>query len=924
VAIDREKIQALAQKYVEKKRYDRAIVELEKIIQEDPNDARTLLKIGDMQSKMGELPSAIATYERVGKFYAAQGFSLKAIAVYKQIKDLVAKHVPHLEERYGHITPLLADLYQQLGLVSDALGALDEYATRLQRQQRDNDAMAVFRRIVELDPTNPLPHLRLAEALSRAERVEDAVAEFKDAASLLVRVGRRDDAIKVFERLLHLNADTGIARQAAEAYLERGMGQDGMMALAKLQICFQADPKNLETLSLLARAFGAIGQASKGIEVQKEMARLAKEQGKMELFRELVDRLERLAPNDEQVRALARNSANFPAATQDPVIRNADRNVETGRRSSGQFEEISYDSVDSGELEVAESLPPTSQDEDAFELQSDRAPPPSAPRHHDLSSNRPPVQATMANGASFPDSYDAAPDLLVGGTDSPPSDDTDELQNTIAQLMADAASFRRVHLYSKAIDTLRAGVDLDPRSRSARDALRDVLLEAQRYPEAAEEMVAIASLQVGAGDVDGAARSLYDVLAIDPTHGRAIEMLDGLGFSAGGEAIQGAAGETYDPNGPLPAYEFDDGGEAKTAALNGARADEPFGSMGEAPLPSFPMEPESESSFDLDPAPDSSQPAVLPAEESPEPEARPSASGWAEPSRAELPHAGGEPPPAPGELEEALDEADFFASRGLYDDARAILYEQLQVHPGHMLLQERLAELDSQEHGARGGSGTREVPRGAPVDRSLDIAASLDALENLDTVDGMPASNMRGGGFDEPSKQVDVEEVFAKFKEGVAQQVSADDTQSHYDLGVAYREMGLYEDAMREFDVAAADPARECVCRSMIGMILVERGRASEAIDAFMQGLYAEAKTPDQEMALCYEIASAYETVKHAKDALIYFQKVARRDASYRDVQERMRRLTKSDKPALRAAAVGADDEFDRAFDEILGGGKLP
>ncbi len=42
---------------------------------------------------------AVVTYERVGKFYASQGFALKAIAVYKQIREIIAKHVPQLEEQ---------------------------------------------------------------------------------------------------------------------------------------------------------------------------------------------------------------------------------------------------------------------------------------------------------------------------------------------------------------------------------------------------------------------------------------------------------------------------------------------------------------------------------------------------------------------------------------------------------------------------------------------------------------------------------------------------------------------------------------------------------------------------------------------------------------------------------------------------------
>jgi tetratricopeptide (TPR) repeat protein len=175
------------------------------------------------------------------------------------------------------------------------------------------------------------------------------------------------------------------------------------------------------------------------------------------------------------------------------------------------------------------------------------------------------------------------------------------------------------------------------------------------------------------------------------------------------------------------------------------------------------------------------------------------------------------------------------------------------------------------------------------------------------------------------TEQVDVEEVFAKFKAGVAQQISVDDTQSHYDLGVAYKEMGLLDDAIREFDLASRDPKRECVCHSMIGMIQLERGNINEAIDAFTRGLRTADRTKEQEAALCYEIGAAYEAKKMIKQALEHFQRTARLLSSYRDVQERVRRLQKVEqKQPTRAVAVGADDEFERAFDDILSGRKLP
>ena len=89
MAIDREKVLEAASKLVEKKRYDKAIVEYQKLVADDPKDVRTLLKIGDTYLKMEQHADAISTYERVGQYYSAQGFNTKALAVYKQDRKSV-------------------------------------------------------------------------------------------------------------------------------------------------------------------------------------------------------------------------------------------------------------------------------------------------------------------------------------------------------------------------------------------------------------------------------------------------------------------------------------------------------------------------------------------------------------------------------------------------------------------------------------------------------------------------------------------------------------------------------------------------------------------------------------------------------------------------------------------------------------------
>lgn len=894
MAIDREKILVAAQKYVEKKKYDKAVIEYQKVIQEDPNDARTLLKIGDLQSKMEEYAEAVATYERVGRFYASQGFSLKAIAVYKQIREIISNRVPKLEEKYAHVAPKLADLYQQLGLTSDALAALDEVATRLQRQGREQEAVEIFRKIVELDPSNPLPHLRLAEALLRGKDADGAVAEFGIAAGQLAKLGRRDDALKVIERLLQHKPEPAHARAAAEIYLARNAPNDGLQALAKLQICFQANPRDLDTLDLLARAFNHIGQAAKAIEVQKEMARIARETGKTDLFREIVGRLLKLVPSDETVRQLAALSdAPPPRLSEGPMSSAAPTIGASASQREASARDPSYeDVVDSDIDDSGEPL--------------------------DLS----------RRAARPAEDVETSVEVVEEANELSP----EELER-VTQVLADAASLRRARLPTKAIATLRTGLDLVPQSLELRAALCDVLLQSGHAREGVTEMLELAVLQMEQVGAEEAVRTLQDLLAIDPHNARAVEMLRGLGYEIIDEPVEsssvpaehvashghaGAAWEHTDrlaarpgyesSNGeaPLPSYDLEEIGPDDVMAqpsrsLPNARAhaqpamgsarrngvsatasqharhlvdeiDDPFG---ESPLPSYPLE------------------------------GGPDASAAARPA-----------PRAGAELESALEEADFFASRGLYDDARTILDEQLLRLPNHPLLLERLVELDAQERGVQGGSGTRPSPAAGGVeDRAFDIAESLGALDTDDQAAGLGASRV------EPTEQqVDVEEVFAKFKEGVAKQIGADDSQSHYDLGVAYKDMELFDDAIRELETAANDPRHTCVCNSMIGMIHLERGNINEAIEALLRALESPDRTKEQDASVSYEVAAAYEAKKMNKQALEYFQRAARLIPGFRDVVDRVRRLQKAEpKPPARAVAVGADDEFDRAFDDIFG-----
>jgi tetratricopeptide (TPR) repeat protein len=175
------------------------------------------------------------------------------------------------------------------------------------------------------------------------------------------------------------------------------------------------------------------------------------------------------------------------------------------------------------------------------------------------------------------------------------------------------------------------------------------------------------------------------------------------------------------------------------------------------------------------------------------------------------------------------------------------------------------------------------------------------------------------------SGEADVDQVFEKFKAGVRSQVSENDSATHYDLGVAYKEMGLINDAIHEFELAARDAQRECNCFAMIGMVYLEQSQLDRAAEAYVRALSAPAKTVEQEMNLYYDLGNVYEMKGKNQEALYYFQKIARRDPGYRDVSDRLASLQPEQEapPAASSArAVGDQDEFDSVFDDLFEGGK--
>ncbi|RME26924.1 MAG: tetratricopeptide repeat protein, partial [Deltaproteobacteria bacterium] len=227
------------------------------------------------------------------------------------------------------------------------------------------------------------------------------------------------------------------------------------------------------------------------------------------------------------------------------------------------------------------------------------------------------------------------------------------------------------------------------------------------------------------------------------------------------------------------------------------------------------------------------------------------------------------------ELEDALDELDFYLQQKLVEEASEELERLEQLYPGHPELAMRRQQLEQMKDGRQ---QQQQVVQG---DEQFDLASEIEE-ELEDDFSEAPLDD---------DFQYSFEDVFSEFKKGVEKVLGKEDAATHYDLGIAYKEMGLVDDAIGEFELAAQDEKKFIAAMSMIGICLKEKGQYSEAINRFKDALHGPNLSDKEATGIYYEMGDAYEQLGDKSEALFYYQKVFKRDSAFRDVADRIEKL---------------------------------
>lgn len=186
------------------------------------------------------------------------------------------------------------------------------------------------------------------------------------------------------------------------------------------------------------------------------------------------------------------------------------------------------------------------------------------------------------------------------------------------------------------------------------------------------------------------------------------------------------------------------------------------------------------------------------------------------------------------------------------------------------------------------GVKTSVTSAAPPITSGIDLGAELSALfEAQPALQEAPLEDASTRSLEEPGLQ----DIFNEFKKGVDQALGSEDYDTRYNLGIAYKEMGLIDEAISEFQLAAKDVKRSLECSSMIGICFLEKGVPDVAIQWFEKGLKVPGRAPEEYRGLKYDLGSAWEATGDRDMARQIFGELYAEDSAFRDVSDRFRSL---------------------------------
>jgi pilus assembly protein FimV len=949
MAFNKIKAQENALKFLNQGKVTQAIAEYQQILRNDPKDQATLMTVGDLFARQGDMGQATEYFERLAQVYLNDGFNSKAIAIYKKIAKLAPNELAPLER--------LSDLYVQQGVLSEARPLFLQIAEAHLKANRAPKAVEVLHRLLDVEPENLRVQMRLAELYNVMGQKKESALTYLAYAQRLFDRGELDESQKLVERALEVDPANGPALLLKAKAL--GASDKGEQAIAILASHAEADAGGDMTNLLvdfelrsghsrqaadrarkqLARGhanFGLLfkvaetliesGQANEAFPLLQELRAPMVEAGEQEKFlKSLSSTVERLPGQTEPLEMLA----DFCRHTSDPF------------RLSDALSRLSDTFASKGNLPRAVEL---------LEEMVDRN------KGDERLVDRLNKLRASANGGAVPTVAVEAPTPQVSetteeGTKLTPAAPPqiveevldEETQKYIAQALTDVDLFSSYGLTQK-----------------ASHLLENVLQRAPRHTPTLERLL---DLYLGAGNER---RTAELASQLEQIHHERNDTVNAERFAELRQRFQKAAGLKTEDLPPAPAALPE---QQAQASVEAGTVEAPPVEVPVAPIAAAPSAPAESIEFEIpltesepEPAQAEAVSVVAPAEAATveaapaAPEPQPIVVGeevdlsdeWeaisqevaepAEPAQEQDSVARPAPePPAP--LQEpgpVLAEAEVEATPQSYEITE--VHQELEPEPTIEIVEEPAAEvLPAEPVAASSGEFELELtPEPAAVESKAEAAttedfinelvAEIDDLElappppvavhkpapepvaapkpsPLEAVFAASPASIESSVAPEPTAESlnQLAEVFQEFRAELGELGEEDeDLETHYNLGIAYREMGLLDEAIGEFQKVAkavqkGKPFRYAMnCSTLLGVSFMDKGEPKIASLWYQRALEVPGLDQEAILALRYDLGVALDTAGECDAALDSFRQVYAMNIDYRDVADRIATIQKA------------------------------
>jgi len=918
MALKRDKVLRDAEKLVQKNKVEQAIREYQKVLKVHPDDTTTINRVGDLYGRLGQVDKAIELYERIADHFTKDGFSTKAIAILKKINRLDPQRLDIFER--------LAELYVEQGLTVEAKREYQVLADWYIKNDEPEKAIGNLQKLVDLEPDNHASAIRLADLLLKRGDSEAALGVYDRLGRMLLDAKKLDEAERLYRHALEQDPPQGeflvplctvfldsgrapVARELLDAGLQRSPDSaplktltvrshlvlgDAKKAMEIAQEVLAADPSNLEIRNLVGAALLSTGEATEARKMLLPAAEELLDKGDYKGAQEALQNLLKATPNDQQVLKVAVRAFR-PSGDEETLFALSAALAESYFRSGEQ------ESAKRLYLQLLKSEPENQQFRQRLAM---------------LDGIDVTETVDLTFGDELPDEIVMEVEEEIEASAEPEGDAVGGPETfDPAERLAEAGVFAKYGLVEKAINHLEEIVRSYPEQWDAREQLASLLVEQGDRDAAA----AVARPLLEHHRDLGTLSELGALLDALPGHGEPPIELGGEEEPSKGEAdLEPAAVEEASVSEPDVMVKFpdDDSDLVEVVDVEGDLVAEPEGEI-EPSVEEFDIDYESEIDLFDKSAEAESEDEMAEAEVVDAPAAETEEmieSAVSEEAVAEEEHAAPaaiqeevaeEEHAAPAAVQEEVAEElveiseslagpsledlrqiDFFIGQELYEDAARQLITLEEEHaddPEVLARRLKLKEVGvllEQVETVEEGSEELFADEEQYIDLAKELEAELAAEEAM-----VEEATGRGKG------EALLEEVFREFQKGVAEQLSEEDSDTHFNLGIAYREMGLVPEAIREFQVASRDPSFFVESCSMIGVCYKDQGLWSEAADWYQKALVAPDITSDARIALRYDLALAYENAGELEQAISLYEEIAAADPTHRDVTERLSAL---------------------------------